>query len=157
MNDIMRAVLSSYFRDMSGRTKILLASVAAASIILLGVLVFWPRGRSAASNLPQPIAALATLSMTDANGVTWTLDPIKGQPLSLLKESGKKSGLPIVIKTNIIQIKRDAISIGLVIEGQAGEKYMGGALKGGIREPAPIYRILGENGRTLATGKFEYG
>lgn len=157
MNDIVRAVLLSFFRDMSMRKKILLAGTAAALIILLGILVFWPRGLSPPSHLPQEIATLATLSATDTNGIAWTLDPIKGQPLSISNESGKEPGLPLVVKTNIIRIKHGVISIGLAIEGQAGEKYMGGALKGRTREPEPIFRILDENGRTLATGKFEYG
>ena len=157
MNDIVRAVLLSFFRDMSTRAKILLAGTAATLVILLGVLVFWPRSQSPPSNLPQGIATLATLSATDANGVAWTLDPIKGQPFSLFSESGKEPGLPLVVKTYIIKINRSAISIGLAIEGRAGEKYMGGALKGRTREPAPIFRILDENGRILTTGKFEYG
>ena len=157
MNDIIRAVLLSFFRGMSTRTKILLAGAAATLIIVIGVLVFWPQGQPPPSNAPQPIATLDALTATDANGVVWTLEPIKGQPFSLFGESGKEPGPPLVVKTNIININRSAVSIGIVIEGQAGEKYMAGALKGETREPAPIYRILDENGRTLGTGKFEYG
>ena len=157
MNDIMRAVLLSFFRDMSTRKKILLAGIAAMLIILLGILVFWPRGVPSTSVLPQGIASLSSLSITDANGLTWTLDPVSGQPLSLINESGKKPGPPLVLKTNIIKIDERTISIGLALEGRAGEKYIAGASKGRSRESQPIFRILDENRRILATGKFEYG
>ena len=157
MNDIMRAVLLSFFRDMSLRKKIFLAGIAAILIILLGVLVFWPRGAPSTSVLPQGIATLSSLSITDANGLTWTLQPVRGQPLSLINESGKKPGSPLILKTNTMKINERTISIGLTLEGQAGEKYIAGASKGRSREPQPIFRILDENGRILATGKFEYG
>jgi hypothetical protein len=157
MNGILRAVILSFFRNMSTKTKILLGSTVAVFIILLGVWVFRPRGMSSETILPQGIAALSPLSITDANGLTWTLDPVRGQSLSPINESGKKPGLPLVLKTNTIKINERTISIGLTLEGQAGEKYMAGALKNGTRQPQPIFRILDENGKALAAGRFEYG
>lgn len=157
MNSILRAVLLSFFKDMSTRTKILLAGLAPVLIVLLGILVFRNRDHAPPSALPQGIASLSPLSITDANGLTWSLEPVRGQPISLINESGKKPGPPLVIKTNTIKINEQTISIGLVIEGQAGEKYIAGVMKGDSREPQPIFRIFDEKGRTLATGRFEYG
>jgi hypothetical protein len=157
MNGILRAVILSFFRDMSTRKKILLGTIAAAFVIFLGVLVFRPRSVPSATILPQGIAALSPLSITDANGLTWTLDPVRGQPLLPINKSGKKPGPPLVLKTNTIKISERTISIGLTLEGQAGEKYIVGASKSGVRQAQPIFRILNENGKVLATGKFEYG
>ena len=157
MSSILRAVLLSYFRDISTKTKIILSGFAAVLIILLGILLFRDGGRPPASAVPQGIAKLSTLSITDANGLTWSLEPVRGQPISLINESGRKPGPPLVINTNTIKINEQTISIGLSVEGQAGEKYIAGVMKGRSREPQPIFRILDEKGRTLATGKFEYG
>lgn len=157
MNSILRAVLLSYFKDISTKTKIILAGLAAALIVMLSILVFRNGDQPPTSAVPQGIASLSPLSITDANGLTWSLEPVRGQPLSLINESGRKPGPPLVIKTNIIKINEQSISIGLVLEGWAGEKYIAGVMKGRSREPQPIFRILDEKGKTLATGRFEYG
>ncbi len=157
MNSILRAVLLSYFRDISTKTKIILAVIAAVVIISLGILIFQNNDEPPTSTLPQGIAKLTPLTITDANGLIWSLEPVRGQPLSLINDSGKKPGLPLVIKTNTIKINEQTISIGLYVEGQAGEKYIAGVMKGRSREPRPIFRILDEKGKTLATGSFEYG
>ncbi|MBN2180800.1 MAG: hypothetical protein JW715_02710 [Sedimentisphaerales bacterium] len=157
MNEIVRAVLLSFFKDMSIKTKVLLAGFAAVLIILSGILIFQNRAQSPSSTLPQRIATLSSLSITDANGLAWSLEPVRGQPLASINQSGKKPGPPLLIKTNTINISNQTISIGLTLEGRAGEKYIAGATKGKSRQPEPIFRILDENGKTLATGKFEYG
>ena len=157
MSGILRAVLLSYFKGISTKTKIILAGFAVVLIILLGFFVFRNGDQPIASEVPQSIANLSPLAITDANGLTWSLEPVRGQPLSLINQSGKKPGQPLIIKTNTIKINEQTISIGLVVEGQAGEKYVAGVMKGRSREPQPIFRILDEKGRTLATGRFEYG
>ncbi len=157
MSSILRAVLLSYFKDISTKAKIILAGFAAVLIILLGILLFRDGSQPPTSAVPQGIANLSPLSITDANGITWSLEPVRGQPLSLINESDRKPGLPLVIKTNTVKINEQTISIGLSVEGQAGEKYIAGVMKGRSIESQPIFRILDEEGRTLATGRFEYG
>ena len=157
MNSILRAVLLSFFRDISARKKIALAVIAGVVIVFLGILIFKNDEQPPASAVLQGIAKLSPLTITDANGVTWSLEPVRGQPLSVINQSGKKPGPPLIIKTNTLKISEQTISIGLVVEGRAGEKYIAGAMKGRSREPQPIFRILDEKRRTLATGRFEYG
>lgn len=157
MNDILRAVLLSFFKDISTRKKIILACLAVAFIILSGILLFRNGKQAPPAALPQGIATLSPLSINDANGFTWSLEPVRGQPISLINESGKKPGPPLVLKTNTIKINEQTVSIGLTLEGRAGEKYIAGVMKGRSREPQPIFRIIDEKGRTLTTGRFEYG
>jgi len=82
---------------------------------------------------------------------------IKGQPLSHISESSKKPGPPLLVRTNARKISISQFSIGITVEGQAGEKYIGGATKNGKREPEPQFMIVDEKARILARGKFEYG
>jgi hypothetical protein len=67
---------------------------------------------------------LTLLSKTDKNGDKWVPELAKGQSPSSLKNSSDKSGPPLLIKTDV-QISVRDVSIGLVVEGQAGEKYVG--------------------------------
>jgi hypothetical protein len=94
--------------------------------------------------------------MTDENGDKWVLDPVKGQSLSRFKDSSPKPGPPLLVKTDV-QTKGRSISIGLVIEGQAGEVYQPGATKNGSRVPAPKFRIIDGSGKVVGSGLFEYG
>ncbi len=50
-----------------------------------------------------------------------------------------------------------SISIGLIIEGQAGEVYEPGAAKNGRRMPAPKFTVFDESSTVLGSGSFEYG
>ena len=99
---------------------------------------------------------LSALSMTDENGVKWTLDLAKGQTLASIKDRDSKPGAPVLIKTDVKIDKRE-VSIGLVIEGQAGEQYAGGAKRNGRWLPAPGFKILDSNGKILVNGAFKYG
>ena len=63
MSGILRAVLLSYFKDISTKTKIILAGLATVLIVLLGILLFRNGGRPPTSALPQGIAKLSPLSM----------------------------------------------------------------------------------------------
>jgi len=101
-------------------------------------------------------AGLSSLSTTDENGDKWVLDLAKGQSLSAIKASGKKPGPALVIGTDV-KISGGIASIGLVIEGQAGEKYAGGAKKNRRWLPPPRFKIVDEAGKTLANGAFKYG
>jgi hypothetical protein len=99
---------------------------------------------------------LASISMADENGDKWVLEPAKGQSFSVIKASDKEPGPPLLIKTDV-RIRRGTASIGLVVEGQAGEKYVGGARKNGRLQPPPRLTIVDESGKTLTSGVFKYG
>lgn len=99
---------------------------------------------------------LSALSMTDKNGDKWVLDLAKGQSLSAVRGSDRKPGPPLLVKTDVQRSRQD-VSIGLVIEGQAGEKYAGGAKKNRRWMPPPRFKIVDESGKTLASGAFKYG
>ena len=155
MKQITSAIISSFSKDLSSRRgKIILIGIATGALFVI-VGLFWFPGRSSSSIL-QP-AALSTLSATDEIGDKWTLDLVRGQPLSRISESNKKPGPPLLVRTNARKISNSQFSIGITVEGQAGEKYIGGAAKNGKREPEPQFRIVNEKARILAMGKFEYG
>lgn len=82
---------------------------------------------------------------------------VRGQPLSRISKSGRKPGPPLLVRTNARKISNSQFSIGITAEGQAGEKYIGGAKKNGKREPEPQFVIVNEKEKILAKGKFEYG
>ncbi len=107
-----------------------------------------------ASSRQQP--GLSPLSMTDENGDKWILDLARRQSLSSLKDSNAKSGPPLLVKTDV-QIRGRNVSISLIVEGQAGEKYIGGVRKNRQRQPAPGFNIVDEAGKVLTSGRFRYG
>lgn len=155
MKQITLAIISSIFKDLSTRKgKILLIGIATAVLVVI-VGLFWRPGRSSSSILQK--AALSALSVTDEIGDKWTLDLIRGQPLSRINESNKKPGPPLLVRTNARKISDRQFSIGITVEGQAGEKYIGGVKKNGKWEPEPQFKIVDEKARVLARGKFEYG
>jgi hypothetical protein len=49
------------------------------------------------------------------------------------------------------------VPVGLVIRGKTGEVYSSAVSMDKQRVPAPTFRILDENSKVLAEGKFEYG
>jgi hypothetical protein len=155
MKQITSAIISSFFKDLSSRKgKIFLIGIAtAALVVILGIL--WLSGRSSSSITQK--AALLALTVTDETGDKWTLELVRGQPLSRISQSNNKPGPPLLVRTNARKINNSQYSIGITVEGQAGEKYIGGAIKNGKREPEPQFRIIDEKARILAMGKFEYG
>lgn len=132
---------------------VLIALVAVASVIVIGAF-FRAIFSSPASSRQQ--LGLSSLSMTDENGDKWVLDLAKGQSLSSFQDSSTKPGPPLLIKTDVQTSGLD-VSIGLIVEGQAGEKYVGGAQKNGRWQPPPRFKIVDETGNTLTTGSFKYG
>ncbi|MHC4117956.1 MAG: hypothetical protein ACYSWO_10660 [Planctomycetota bacterium] len=132
------------------RKNILIVLAVLVTVVALGTLL---RGFLSSSSLRF---GLASLSMADANGDKWVLEPAKGQSFSRIKGSDKEPGPPLLIKTDV-RIRRSIASIGLVVEGQAGEKYVGGARKNGRLQPPPRLAIVDEAGKTLASGAFKYG
>ena len=49
------------------------------------------------------------------------------------------------------------VSIGLVLEGRAGETYRPMVMKNGAPQSTPWLRIIDKQGKVIDEGKFEYG
>ena len=122
-------------------------------ILSLGIII---KLFSSAASLGGSGGAVKALTAKDGQGNKWVLEAIKGQPMSKFADSGSKPGEPLTVDTDI-QDDGWEVSIGLVVTGQAGEKYVGGAMKNNVREPAPTFKIVDENKNVLETGAFEYG
>jgi hypothetical protein len=146
--------LSDDYYDASGKTKIVLfVSVAAALVVVGGVSI---RSCRSSSTSRRQRHELSSLSVTGENGDRWVLDLIKGQTLSVLKSSGSKPGPPLLVKTDV-QTRGREVSIGLIVEGQAGEKYAGGVKKNEQWQPPPRFKVVDKAGKVLASGVFKYG
>lgn len=143
----------------------------AGLVILAGVLVrsgnspsSQPTPEPASGSAPAPVTAtqpdpsqqprFSSLAATDDNGGNWTLG-LAGVPPEA-RENGKKPGVPLSVKADV-QGYGQNISIGLIIEGQAGEVYEPGAARDGRRRPAPKFKVFDESGEVLGSGSFEYG
>lgn len=138
--------------DPSQKKKIIVA-VAVVSLVVVGVLL-----RSLFSSAPasRQEFGLTALSMAAENGDTWVLDLAKGQSVSGLKNKNAKPGPPLLVKTDVQAVGLD-LSIGLLVEGQAGESYQPGAMKNGSRVPAPTFNVIDESGKVMGRGQFHYG
>ncbi len=134
------------------RKKIVLIASVAAVVLIIGALLL----RSSFSEPSREELGLSSQSATDQNGDKWTLELIKGQPVSSFADSSAKPGPPLLVKTDV-QISGRDVSIGLLVQGQAGELYVPGAQKNGQLQPEPGLKIINETGKILATGKFKYG
>lgn len=88
------------------------------------------------------LGKLATLQVTD--GQTTTVE----------------GGEPITVKTPVGISKKGAVktvSVGLQFLGKAGESYRPAVYRGRSLVPAPKIQIVGESGKPVSTGSFEYG
>ena len=90
------------------------------------------------------------LRQTDENGGTWSMD------LAGTGRSGEPAGPPIVVKADVYRSGRE-VSIGLVLEGRAGERYRPVVTKNGTQLPAPKLRIVNEAGQVIVDDSFQYG
>lgn len=98
----------------------------------------------------------SSVSRTDANGVAWTVDQASGALLAT-EPNAPKAGPPIVVKTDVQQVGDHEMSIGLLLEGQAGEQYRPVVKKNGSPLSAPKLRIVNEAGQVVTQGDFQYG
>ncbi len=64
-------------------------------------------------------------------------------------------GPPLTLKADVDRHGR-YVSIGFSIVGRLGEEYSS-VVKNGKRTPTPTVKIVDSGGKTLASGKFEYG
>jgi hypothetical protein len=65
-------------------------------------------------------------------------------------------GPPLLVKPNVHK-KKNVVSVGLAIVGKAGEHYRSQVRKNGRSLQAPRLKIIDQEGKVLASGKFEYG
>jgi hypothetical protein len=132
------------------QTKIAIMVAVAAVVVAGGILLRTSRSPS------RPSSGPSSLTATDRNGDKWVLEmaSLPFRPASA--DGSTKAGAPLLIKTDVQIIGRD-VSVGLILEGQAGETYIPGAQKNGQRLPAPSLKILDEAGKTLAADTFQYG
>jgi hypothetical protein len=134
---------------------------AAGLVGLLVILLFLflknpvPVSKPGVSVLPAG-GQSSSVSQTDANGVAWALDQAGGALLST-EPNGSKAGPPILVKADVQKVGEREMSIGLVLEGQAGEQYRPVVKKNGTPISAPRLRIVNEAGQVIAQDSFQYG
>ncbi|MHC4086740.1 MAG: hypothetical protein ACYS18_12340 [Planctomycetota bacterium] len=99
---------------------------------------------------------------TKKGGNEWTIDGF-GPWGELAKINVKKDqttvlkpGHPFLIKTNVRR-RGQNLSIGLLVIGQAGEHYSARVRTSRGSLPAPRLKIVDENAKVLASGKFGFG
>ncbi len=157
MKEIISAIISKLsddYHDASGKTKIVLVVSVTAALAVVGVVSI--RSCSSSSTSTRQRNGLSSLSVTDENGDRWILDLTKGQSLSVFNSSGSKPGPPLLVKTDV-QTEGREVSIGLIVEGQAGEIYAGGVKKNERWQPPPRFKVVDKAGKVLASGVFKYG
>jgi len=131
-------------------------------VFAAGLLLFLVLSQSASvPPAPAPVAqslpeargmrpSFGPLRQVDEDSNTWGLDPAGAG------RSTEQAGPPLVVKTNVYPGGR-AVSIGLVLEGQAGERYRPVVTKNRVRLPAPRLRIVNEAGQVIVDDSFRYG
>ena len=92
----------------------------------------------------------------DGNGDVWSLQLLKGQSSQIIAQAGVKPGPPLLVKGDAV-VRGRTVEVGATVQGQAGEKYVPGVLKNGTWLPAPRFRLVSENGKVMAAGRFKYG
>lgn len=141
--------------------------VAGVAVVVIGIGLLVRSGNSPAPEpapapdpAPAPASAddqqfnLSSLTAKDDNGDSWMLSLKSGPPQGFL--TGAKPGTPISVKADV---QGDGLrkSIGLLIEGAAGEVYQPTVIKNGDILPPPKFTVLDESGATIGSGAFEYG
>ncbi len=124
-------------------------------VLLLAVLFYSKQNPGSRVSAPGGGQA-ASLSRTDANGVAWSLEQVGGPAVST-EPSGPKAGPPILAVANVQRVAEREFSIGLILQGQAGEQYRPGVKKNGTTQAPPKLRILNEAGQVVTQGDFQYG
>ncbi len=140
--------------------------VGGVAVLVIGVGLLVRSGNSPAPepvptpDHPTPFAAgeqqfnLSSLTAKDDNGDNW-MPSLKMGP-SQGAADGAKPGAPISVKADV-QGEGSSKTIGLLIEGAAGEIYQPTVIKNGAILPAPTFTVLDESGAAIGSGAFEYG
>jgi hypothetical protein len=101
-------------------------------------------------------SAARSLIQVDSEGNTWSLTLRGGQSMATPEQRGKAPGPPLKVGADI-QRQGENAYIGLVVTGQAGERYLGGARYNGTMKAPPHFQILTKSGEIVGSGRFEYG
>jgi hypothetical protein len=136
-----------------------LVRAAVLGVLLLIILILFiknPIPQSSRRGSTPAGESSSSVSRTDANGVAWVIDQAGGALLST-EPNAPKAGPPIVVKTDVQKVGEREMSIGLVLEGQAGEQYQPRVKKNGSPLSAPRLRIVNEAGQVIAQDSFQYG
>jgi len=144
------------------RTDTLRAVTFVVLILLVGLLFYKVALQRPAPRMGPGVIGVGggpstSLSRTDANGVAWAIDQAGGGPLPATEPNGPKAGPPIMVRTSVQRVADREVSIGLVLEGQAGEQYRPAVKKDGTTLSPPGLRIVNEAGQVVAQGSFQYG
>lgn len=136
---------------------ILTVGVVLAIVLIVALVGTTPRE----ARQPQPavspgVQQSSLLRKTDDKGDTWALELAGGQPFAA-GSTAVQAGPPIVVRTDAYRVNERETSIGLVLQGQAGETYRPGITRNGTRLSAPAFRIVNEAGQVVAQGNFNYG
>jgi hypothetical protein len=99
-----------------------------------------------------------TLSAVDEQGSTWKITSVKDPPLRTLLNRKVKPGLPLTVGARVRR-KGSMMRLDLVIKGQAGETYRPRVAKDGkyARLPTPSFTVLDRSGKSVGSGKFQFG
>ena len=133
--------------NLSPRTRHI--SVAIISLTALGIVIL--RVGSENERGPGP-----SLEQVDGEGNEWSLALLRGQRMAAIRRSDQPMGTPLTVGVDIRQ-QGGIASIGLLVTGQAGERYVGGVLRNGTMLPPPRFKIVAQSGKVLGSGRFKYG
>jgi alkylated DNA repair dioxygenase AlkB len=126
-------------------------------VLLLAFLFYQKQNPRSRTPVPGPGGGQSmSLSRTDANGVAWSLDQV-GESAVATEPDRPKAGPPILVQANVQRVADREMSIGLALQGQAGEQYRPVVKKNGTPLAAPKLRILNEAGEVITQGSFQYG
>jgi hypothetical protein len=158
MRSLTSAILSSFLPRslLESRGAKVVLTVAGAAVTVLLVVMILRLLRPSAPSVPDDLG-LQPLYATDENGARWVIEPTAAQPFARLQESRAAVGLPLTVRADVRRDRADQVSVGLVIEGRAGERYSPQVSKNGRRLPAPELTLVDEAGRAVFKGKFKYG
>ena len=99
----------------------------------------------------------------DARGDLWTINgytsAISQGRLAIKtgETENLKVGAPVVVKASVSPIQAGVVTIGFSLLGASGEPLESGALKNGVRQPAPQIKIVAsDSGKVLSQGSFGY-
>lgn len=96
----------------------------------------------------------SSLAAKDEKGDSWMLSLKMGPAPG--GAPGVNPGTPIFVKADV-QGDGPNKTIGLLIEGAAGEVYQPTVIKNGAVLPPPKFSVLDETGQVIGSGAFEYG
>lgn len=130
----------------------ILICVVAVAIPIVPLFTEPPTDSSASGSSAAINPASRSLEQTDNEGNVWVLSMAGGPSLF----GFRKPGPPITVKTDVRKVG-DVVSIGLVLQGRAGEKYRPTVKKNGATKSAPGLRIVDKRGNVIVEDLFAYG